>query len=144
MKPEHLFTILAIVFGVLVTQLFWHQIIGEWVNSFFMVPYNIAIYVVPLSCGLFTFIFARHWYKKHKDKKTIIGASLAITIPSFFLYGVVHSVIASLAGSNQGLLSLLLAYVLLGSMLFLPVIVIFSIFTAYIATKTKALTRRCS
>ena len=133
MKPEYIFTISAAMFGVLVTQLFWYQIIGEWVNSFFMVPYNIAVYIVPISFGFFAYIFSRHWYKKHKGKKNIIGASLAITIPSFLMYGVVHSAIASLSG-NQGMLSLLYAYVLLGGMLFLPVSIIIGAFTAYLAS----------
>jgi hypothetical protein len=142
MKPEHIFTASAVVFSVLVTQLFRHQIIGEWENSFFMVPYSIAIYVAPLSCGIFAFIFSRYWYIQHKYKNTIIGASLAITIPSFFLYGIVHSVVASLVGNSQEILSLFFAYVLFGGLLFLPAIIIFGIFTAYLATKIEALTSR--
>lgn len=131
MKPEHIFALSAALFGVLVTQMFKYQLIGEWVNSFFMIPYDIAIYVAPISCSLFACAFSHYWYKMHKN--TIIGASLVITIPTFLSYGVVHSVIASLSEGGQSFISLIVAYIALGGVVFLPVIIIFGAVAAYFA-----------
>ena len=131
MKPEYIFTIFATAQGIVLTQVFSPNILGLWSDSFFLIPYTLAFYLVPMSSGALAYVFAKRWYSKHEFTSTILSAGVAISIPAFFLYGLVHSLtVGSIVGAHA-IAPAYFAFTIFGSILFLPISIIMGIAAAY-------------
>ncbi|HZZ91026.1 MAG TPA: hypothetical protein VFE23_00585 [Usitatibacter sp.] len=140
-------SIAAVVLGAGVVCIFSPAPGSFWGNTFFGVPYRIAIFAVPLvaagSAALARIIVSRKF-----GRSTVIRRGLLVGTIAFVLYGLAHTV--AYAGfavyrTSEGALSAIAgaawfgaAMLMFGGLFFLPVCCAISVFSEWIGDRIAA------
>lgn len=136
----------TIIFGVfasaqsILTVLYFSPNPGSvWGNTFFGIPYSLAVWVVPVICGILAVLVSHHLLRRDSWKKQRIRLGLAVATLCFLAYAFLHVLLAAFVGRSESP-SLLLAILLFGGLFILPVSMAFSIVASVLGSRLSALT----
>jgi hypothetical protein len=130
----------ALVFGLFATiqalgaVLYFSPVPGSfWGDTFFEIPYPLAIWAVPISCGSLAVLVSYWFLRNDRWRKRRVRLGLTVATFSFLAYAMLHVLLASFAG-GFGVVSLLPAMILFGGIFFLPVSLVLSVIASFLGS----------
>ena len=121
------FGILALSYGLAAVLLFYPRSGSFWGESFFDLPYMLALWFGHIVCGLLASVSAYAVLRHTECSKNHIRLGIAVATMTYLGYGLIHTIILMFINSIYFGVVFFGSFIMFGGLVFFPVSAIFAI-----------------